>query len=52
MDKILEILFIEDSQDDAELISLYLIKSGLKFGWNRVQTKKDLIKELSENKYD
>ncbi len=51
-DQILNILFVEDSQDDAELIALHLEKSGLKFSWKRIQTEKDLKKELAENKYD
>lgn len=50
--QILKILFVEDSQDDAELISMHLKQSGLKFDWKRVQSKNDLLQVLSENKFD
>lgn len=50
--KIINILMVEDSKDDAELIVLELKKSDLNFRWNRVQTEKELRKELDSNNYD
>lgn len=50
--KILNLLLVEDSSDDAELIVLELKKSGLNFNWNRVQTEIELKKQLSLNIYD
>jgi len=44
--KKVKILFLEDSQDDYELNLLYLKKSDLQVDATRVETKKELLKQL------
>lgn len=47
---VLSIIFLEDNEDDAELIKRHLSKSGLKFAYRVVDTRKEYIKALNEIK--
>ena len=42
----LNILIIEDSQDDAELIAERLTRSGFRLQWHRVETEEAFLKQL------
>jgi hypothetical protein len=48
MDRPLRILFVEDSEEDAELIERELRKAGIAFEGRRVETKLDLMNALQE----
>ena len=52
MKKELQLLFIEDSPDDAELILLELEKGGLQPYWECVDNTNDLQKALNARKWD
>jgi len=43
----LNILFVEDSADDMELMLLEIEKKNIKAEWKRVENKKDLLSELN-----
>ncbi|MDA3953091.1 MAG: PAS domain S-box protein [Bacteroidales bacterium] len=47
----LKILFIEDTPDDIDLMLIEFQKHKLSVDWKRIDTKKELIKEL-DNKWD
>lgn len=51
-DKLLNILSLEDSVKDFELICTQLTKAGFNFTITRVETENDFISELSNTKYD
>lgn len=48
----LKILFLEDVEDDAELVSRALKAEGLKFDLYRVDTREDFIKAIRETVFD
>lgn len=48
MTDILNILFLEDNPDDAELIKRHLSKAGIKFTYRVVETRKEYIKAIIE----
>jgi CheY-like chemotaxis protein len=50
MTDVLSIIFLEDNDDDAELIKRHLSKQGLKFAYRVVETRKDYIKAINEIK--
>lgn len=52
MDKLLYVLIVEDSPDDAELLILELKKNGFQVSWERVDSKKDLESCLKNAKWD
>lgn len=52
MEKILDVLIIEDSPDDAGLVELELEKSGFKLRTERIETAKALKKALEEKEWD
>ncbi|MFZ4619420.1 MAG: PAS domain S-box protein [Bacteroidota bacterium] len=47
-----QILLVEDSLDDAEIIRYELKKSGMTFTIDRVDTEKDFLEQLRSKKYD
>jgi PAS domain S-box-containing protein len=52
MDQRLRILFVEDSEQDAELLMRYLRKHGVDFSSRRVQTASDMRDALSRQAWD
>jgi PAS domain S-box-containing protein len=52
MNNSIKILIVDDSPDDAELLTLDLSKSDLMFSWKRVDSKDDLQLALSKEKWD
>jgi CheY-like chemotaxis protein len=44
----LNILIVEDSQDDADLVVRQLRKESFQFKWTRVQTERDFMAELKK----
>ncbi|MEN7547747.1 ATP-binding protein [Rapidithrix thailandica] len=47
-EKVIKILYLEDSEDDVELVSLYLRKLGIPFSIRWVASQKEFEKELQE----
>ncbi len=52
MKKPLQILHIEDSQEDSELVQSMLEKNGLTCDFKRVETRTDTFDELQKGSYD
>ncbi|MCF8374555.1 MAG: PAS domain S-box protein [Bacteroidales bacterium] len=52
MDKLLYVLIVEDSPDDAELLILELKKNGFQVSWERVDSKVDFESCLKIAKWD
>jgi two-component system, NarL family, sensor histidine kinase UhpB len=48
MDRALKILLVEDAEEDAQLLSRELRRSGLSFDTRRVQTESDFLVQLAE----
>ena len=48
----INVLIIEDSQDDAILITRKIEKGDFAVNWKRVENEKELIKALNENHWD
>jgi response regulator RpfG family c-di-GMP phosphodiesterase len=48
MDKLLQVLIVEDQPDDAELMVMRLEDEGFKITWQRVQTEPNYLKALDE----
>jgi len=51
-ERVLKILFLEDNEDDAELVERALKSEGLHFELHRVDTKKEFLEAIRENAYD
>lgn len=52
MKKTLNVLIVEDSQDDAELLTRVLKKGGYNVDFKRVETKEGMTKALESEKWD
>ncbi|MCE9499471.1 MAG: SpoIIE family protein phosphatase [Leptospira sp.] len=52
MEKQLKVLFIEDSEDDADLLARLLRKAGYQLSSVRVDNRKALMDSLKENSFD
>ncbi|MEA3446194.1 MAG: PAS domain S-box protein [Bacteroidota bacterium] len=52
MDKLLHVLILEDSPDDAELLIIELKKNGFNTKWKRVETKIEFEKSLQNEEWD
>lgn len=48
MGKSLNVLMVEDSEADAELIAYELKNAGFDFKWTRVQSERDFLEELAK----
>ena len=48
MSKLLRVLIVEDSEDDAELLAIALERGGYKINYQRVDTKADMESALQE----
>ncbi|MBF0445102.1 MAG: response regulator [Magnetococcales bacterium] len=51
MRDVLDLLIIDDSPDDAELLVMDLERGGFQVQWNRVDSEDDLRKALSEKRW-
>ena len=49
MNKVLKLLFVEDTPEDAELALIRLRSEGFKFDWHRVETKHEYLEELAKH---
>lgn len=52
MEKELRILFVEDSETDADLLIRFLKRENVNFSYSRVWSKSDFIIELKKNIFD
>ncbi len=52
MDKLLHVLFVEDCEDDAELLVRYLKKRGFKLTWDRVESAPQMKDALQRKPWD
>ena len=50
MSKLLRVLIVEDSEDDAELLAIELRRGGYEVEYRRVDTKTDMMAALNETK--
>lgn len=52
MDTEINVLFVEDSVDDTEILQLELERGGFQFQWSRVDNEQALKKSLKNEKWD